>query len=67
LHEEKNSKVIDLREALKASVGKGYRIVVPLKPAVTWDGFHDFARRVAEVMEQKWPDRYTSNNEVRQC
>jgi len=23
--------------------------------------FHDFARRIAEVMEQKWPDRYTSN------
>jgi bifunctional non-homologous end joining protein LigD len=23
--------------------------------------FHGFARRVAEVMEQKWPDRYTSN------
>jgi bifunctional non-homologous end joining protein LigD len=26
-----------------------------------WDTFHDFARRVAEIMEQKWPDRYTSN------
>jgi len=36
-------------------------VVVPLKPVVAWDGFHDFARRVAEVMEQKWPDRYTSN------
>jgi bifunctional non-homologous end joining protein LigD len=23
--------------------------------------FHDFARRVAQVMEQKWPDLYTSN------
>ncbi|MNE70276.1 putative DNA ligase-like protein [compost metagenome] len=23
--------------------------------------FHDFAKRVAQVMEQKWPDRYTSN------
>jgi len=27
----------------------------------TWDGFHNFARCVAQVMEQKWPDRYTSN------
>ncbi|XWX62461.1 DNA ligase D [Desulfitobacterium sp. AusDCA] len=36
-------------------------MVVPLKPAVSWDVFHDFARRVAQVMEQKRPDRYTSN------
>jgi bifunctional non-homologous end joining protein LigD len=36
-------------------------VVVPLSPAVSWDVFYDFARRVAEVMEQKWPDRYTSN------
>jgi bifunctional non-homologous end joining protein LigD len=28
---------------------------------VRWDAFHDFARRIAEVMEQQWPDRYTSN------
>ena len=25
------------------------------------DAFHDLAKRVAEVMEQKWPERYTSN------
>ncbi|MDQ7095724.1 DNA ligase D [Desulfosporosinus sp. PR] len=52
---------LSLNSYLKTSGGKGYHVVVPLKPAVTWDGFHDFARRVAEVMEQKWPDRYTSN------
>ena len=46
---------------LKISGGKGYHVVVPLRPAVSWDVFHDFAKRVAEVMEQKWPDRYTSN------
>lgn len=52
---------LSLRSYLKTSGGKGYHVVVPLKPAVSWDTFHDFARRVAEVMERKWPDRYTSN------
>ena len=52
---------LSLRSYLKTSGGKGYHVVVPLKPAASWDAFHGFARRVAEVMEQKWPDRYTSN------
>lgn len=52
---------LSLNSYLKTSGGKGYHVVVPLKPVVTWDAFHDFAKRVAEVMEQKWPDRYTSN------
>lgn len=52
---------LSLISYLKTSGGKGYHVVVPLKPAVSWDAFHDFARRVAEVMVQKWPDRYTSN------
>lgn len=46
---------------LKTSGGKGYHVVVPFKPAGSWDSFHDFAKRVAEVMERKWPERYTSN------
>lgn len=52
---------LSLTSYLKTSGGKGYHVVVPLKPAVSWDAFHDFARRIAEVMVQKWPDRYTSN------
>ena len=52
---------LSLNSYLKTSGGKGYHVVVPLKPAAPWEGFHNFARRVAEVMEQKWPDRYTSN------
>nr|WP_315019788.1 DNA ligase D [uncultured Aminipila sp.] len=52
---------LSLNSYLKTSGGKGYHVVVPLKPVVTWDVFHDFAKGVAEVMEQKWPDRYTSN------
>ncbi|WP_088225446.1 DNA ligase D [Desulfosporosinus sp. FKB] len=52
---------LSLNSYLKTSGGKGYHVVVPLKPVVAWDTFHDFAKRVAQVMEQKWPDRYTSN------
>lgn len=52
---------LSLTSYLKTSGGKGYHVVVPFTPAASWDAFHDFARRVAEVMEQKWPDRYTSN------
>lgn len=52
---------LSLKPYLKTSGGKGYHVVVPLKPAASWEVFHDFARGVAEVMEQKWPERYTSN------
>lgn len=52
---------LSLSSYLKTSGGKGYHVVVPLQPAASWDVFHDFARGVAEVMEKKWPDRYTSN------
>jgi bifunctional non-homologous end joining protein LigD len=52
---------LSLNSYLKTSGGKGYHVVVPLKPVVTWEVFHNFAKRLVEVMEQKWPDRYTSN------
>ena len=52
---------LSLNSYLKTSGGKGYHVVVPLKPAVDWDVFYNFSKRVAEVMEQKWPERYTSN------
>ncbi|HHV65189.1 MAG TPA: DNA ligase D [Peptococcaceae bacterium] len=52
---------LGLNSYLKTSGGKGYHVLVPLQPAVSWDLFYDFAKGVAKVMEQKWPDRYTSN------
>ena len=52
---------LNLNSYLKTSGGKGYHVVVPLKPSVTWDKFHNFAKQIAQVMESKWPDRYTSN------
>lgn len=52
---------LSLNSYLKTSGGKGYHVVVPIKPVVSWDVVHDFTKSVAEVMEKKWPDRYTSN------
>lgn len=52
---------LSLSTYLKTSGNKGYHVVIPLKPAVSWDVFYQFAKNVAEVMELKWPDRYTSN------
>jgi bifunctional non-homologous end joining protein LigD len=52
---------LSLISYLKTSGGKGYHVVVPLTPSASWDAFSDFAKRIAQVMEQKWPDRYTSN------
>ena len=46
---------------LKTSGGKGYHVVVPFVPCCNWELFHDFAKNIAQVMEQKWPDKYTSN------
>jgi bifunctional non-homologous end joining protein LigD len=52
---------LSLNSYLKTSGGKGYHVVVPFKPVMDWEAFNDFAKTVAQVMEQKWPDRYTSN------
>jgi len=52
---------LSLKSYLKTSGGKGYHILIPLKPSVNWDIFYNFSRQVAELMERKWPDRYTSN------
>ncbi|BAK45033.1 DNA ligase D [Eggerthella sp. YY7918] len=52
---------LGLQTFLKTSGGKGYHVVIPLQPEASWDAFHDFARRIAQVMAEKWPDRYTSN------
>ena len=52
---------LSLNSYLKTSGGKGYHVVVPLKPSADWERFRDFAKQVAEVMENKWPERYTAN------
>jgi bifunctional non-homologous end joining protein LigD len=52
---------LSLHSYLKTSGGKGYHVVVPFVPSVSWEAFHNFAKRVAEVMENQWPDRYITN------
>ncbi len=52
---------LSLNSYLKTSGGKGYHVVVPFAPVSSWEVFNDFAKRIAQVMEQKWPERYTSN------
>ena len=46
---------------LKTSGGKGYHVVVPFRPTVNWETFHDFAKSVAKAMNSRYPDRYTDN------
>lgn len=52
---------LSLTSYLKTSGGKGYHVVLPLRPAAGWDEFHAFAQNIAKTMEAMWPDRYTSN------
>lgn len=52
---------LSLISFLKTSGGKGYHIVIPIKPSINWDKFRQFAKNIAEIMETKWPGRYTSN------
>ncbi|MDD4541186.1 MAG: DNA ligase D [Eubacteriales bacterium] len=50
-----------LNSYLKTSGGKGYHVVVPLKPSADWTKVRDFAKLIAKTMTEKWPDRYTDN------
>ena len=50
-----------LTSFLKTSGGKGYHILVPFSSAKNWEDFGQFAKRVALLMECKWPKLYTSN------
>lgn len=52
---------LNLISFIKTSGGKGYHIVVPLKPAGDWDKVKTFAKNVAMYMEQNWPEKYTAN------
>jgi len=50
---------LNLKSFLKTSGGKGYHVVVPFK--AEWKNFRLVAKNVADVMEAKWSDRYTTN------
>lgn len=52
---------LSLKCFLKTSGGKGYHVLVPFSKCKDWQKFHDFAKSVADLMESKWPQKYTSN------
>ncbi|MDD4111401.1 MAG: non-homologous end-joining DNA ligase, partial [Clostridia bacterium] len=52
---------LSLTSFLKTSGGKGYHVVVPFRPSVSWSKFYGFSKDIAKAMEKNWPDRYTSN------
>lgn len=51
---------LKLKSYLKTSGGKGYHVVVPMK-GLNWEEFRNVAKNIAELMESKWPEKYTSN------
>lgn len=52
---------LSITSFLKTSGGKGYHIVIPLKPSASWKKIREFAKNIAEVMGNTWPNKYTSN------
>jgi bifunctional non-homologous end joining protein LigD len=51
---------LSLPTFVKTSGGKGYHVMVPLKPQAKWDAAKGFAHDFARAMEQAEPDRYTA-------
>lgn len=45
---------------LKTSGGKGFHVVLPLRPKADWDAVKGFARDFAKAMEQAEPKLYTA-------
>lgn len=52
---------LSLQSFVKTSGGKGYHVVVPLSESCGWQKFEKFCKDVAILMEQTWPDAYTTN------
>lgn len=52
---------LNLKSYLKTSGGKGYHIVVPFNYKISWSKFRNISKNIAKLMEQKYPDKYTSN------
>ncbi|MCA0029186.1 DNA ligase D [Mesorhizobium sp. B263B2A] len=51
---------LSLPNFVKTSGGKGYHVLVPLKPSADWDEVKNFAHDFARALEQAAPDRYTA-------
>ncbi|HEY8148100.1 MAG TPA: DNA ligase D, partial [Vicinamibacteria bacterium] len=46
---------------VKTTGGKGLHVVVPLRPASTWDESFSFSRALSEEMEREKPEAYTTS------
>lgn len=51
---------LGMRSWLKTSGGKGYHVVLPLKPKADWTRVKAFARDFAQALEQAEPKLYTA-------
>jgi bifunctional non-homologous end joining protein LigD len=51
---------LGLANFVKVSGGKGYHIIVPLKPKADWDAVKGFSHDFADAMVEQAPDRYTA-------
>jgi bifunctional non-homologous end joining protein LigD len=51
---------LDLPALVKTSGGKGFHVVVPLKPKAHWEEVKTFAHDFAHAITQSAPDRYTA-------
>ncbi|WP_137930201.1 DNA ligase D [Mesorhizobium comanense] len=51
---------LSLPNFVKTSGGKGYHVLVPLKPSADWEAVKTFAHDFAKALEQASPDRYTA-------
>ena len=52
---------LNLISFLKTSGGKGYHIVVPFKVGSSWNSFYAISKKIAEFVETKWPNIFTTN------
>lgn len=51
---------LSLPNLVKTSGGKGYHVLVPLKPAADWEAVKGFAHDLARALEQGAPEHYTA-------
>lgn len=61
LHLKKILDDLHLVSFLKTSGGKGYHVVVPFTSTKSWSSFLKFAKQVAELLVETYPDLYTTN------
>ena len=52
---------LNLTSFLKTSGGKGFHIVLPFKKVKSIEAFYNFSKNVAELLESKWPNVFTTN------